>query len=138
MKKLIQKGFWVNGSAEGFGHQEILNLKNSKAIELMLEQSSWKVLSHDKATSVIGDVTPSYKHVLNDDINKEFEKQILESDIIYWSSIIQYNHYTERYPKLKKKTHAIGLGKTHTSFKEAKIPFIPCIDMIQLKESITE
>ena len=138
MKKLISRGLWVNGSAEGFGHQEILNFKNSKAIELMLQQSSWKVLSHNTASSVLGEVIPSYDHQMNNDIDKKFEKQMLESDIIYWSSKIQYNLYTQKYPELKNKIHAVGLGKTHTSFKEAKIPFIPCLDMTQLQESIAE
>jgi len=136
MKKLIQKGHWVNGSAEGFGHQEILNFKSSKAIGLMLEQSTWKVLSHNQAQSVIGTVVPSYSHNINDKINEDFKNQMLNSDVIYWSSKIQYDHYTEHYPELKNKTHAVGLGKTYTNFKESGISFIPCLDMTQLKNEL--
>lgn len=136
MKKLIQKGLWVNGSAEGFGHQEILNFKNSKALALMLEQSSWKVLSHKDASSAVGQVIPSYEHIIREEIDQNFEAQMLAADIIYWSSYIQYSVYTERYPQLKEKLHAVGLGKTYTSFKEAGISFIPCLDMTHLKESV--
>ena len=136
MKQLTQKDYWVNGSAEGFGHQEILNFKNSKAISLMLETSSWKVLSHKDASSSVGTVVPSYEHIIREKVNSEFESQMLGSDIIYWSSYIQYAAYTERYPELKNKHHAVGLGKTYTSFKEAGITFIPCLDMNHLNESV--
>ena len=132
--KLVESGHWVNGSAEGFGHEEIYNLKSSNAIKILLGESEWKVLSHDKAKSEIGEVTLSYSHKIIDSFPTEKRERLLGSDIIFWSSFIQYRAYTEKFPELKQKKHACGLGKTYTAFKDAQISVIPCIDMKHLRD----
>lgn len=133
LRKLNELGYWVHGSAEGFGHQEIENFKNSKALALFSKASQWKVLSHDKASSTIGSVIASYTHELNKEIDSKREQDMLASDIIYWASFIQYETYTKKYPALKDKLHASGLGKTFQVLKEHEIDTIPCIDMNHLK-----
>lgn len=138
MKKLVARGFWVNGCAEGLGHQEIINFKASKAIELMLSQSSWKILSHDHASSVVGELVPCYQHSSHVNFDTKKRDEMLASDIIYWSSKVQYDLYTQTFPELKNKIHAIGLGKTYSAFREENIPFIPCLDMKHLEISIAE
>jgi hydroxymethylbilane synthase len=132
--KLVESGYWVNGSAEGFGHEEVYNIKNSHAIKILLGESKWKVLSHDKAKSEVGEVVPSYTHKIVNNFPPEKKEKLLGSDIIFWSSYIQYNAYTEKFPELKLKKHACGLGKTYTAFKDAQINVIPCIDMKHLRE----
>lgn len=133
MRKVLAKGLWVNGSAEGFGHSEIENFKNSNAIQILLGSQEWNVLSHDKATSVVGEVIPSYTHKIKEKINEALKTDLFDSDIIYWASFIQYKIYTEKYPDLKLKRHACGLGKTLSTFKENGIEIIPCIDIKHLK-----
>ena len=136
MKNLIQNGFWVNGSSEGFGHNEVENFKNSKLVKIFTEESPWVVLSHDKATSKVGENIPSYTHELKSSVEKKYKDEMMASDIIFWSSIIQYDLYTNQYPELIEKVHACGLGKTFVAFKERKIPTIPCIDMNHLENLI--
>lgn len=131
MKKLIADGHWVNGSAEGFGHDVIENYKNSGAVQLMLSGKTWGVLSHDKASSTVGEVIPSYTHKLKENCEVSIEMQA--ADIILWSSVIQFKMYLEFFPELKSKKHACGLGKTFTLIKEqmtedGKSKLIPCID----------
>ena len=133
MKKLISNGHWVNGSAEGFGHEEIKKFQDSELFKLFSDHNNWKVLSHDKAASVVGDVVACYTHEPKKAVEKKYKDEIMSSDIVYWSSFNQYLRYTNQYPELKNKMHACGLGKTYTNFKDEKIEPIPCIDMNQLE-----
>jgi hydroxymethylbilane synthase len=131
---MVESGHWVNGSAEGFGHEEILNLKESNAIKILLGDSEWKMLSHDKASSSVGELIPSYSHELTTPESDSSINEMMKNDIIFWSSIIQYNAYTEKYPQLKSKKHASGLGKTYSALKDMDVDVIPCIDMKHLKD----
>ena len=133
MKKCIKKGHWVNGSAEGLGHHELNNLKNSEAIKLMLGESKWKVMTHDKGESIIGDVIPGYKHEL---INGDLEEDLKQADIVLWSSAIEFNHYTQLFPELKEKQHATGLGKTYKKLTDMGVQVIPCLSKEQLLENL--
>lgn len=136
MKKLITLGHWVNGSAEGFGHDEIENFKNSNFVQLFSNDFEWIVLSHDKATSELGDVVASYTHEIKKSFEKKYKDEMMAADIIYWSSIIQYNFYTDQYPELTQKQHACGLGKTYKQFMGKGIEVIPCIDMNHLENLV--
>ena len=136
MKKLIQKGHWVNGSAEGLGHEQIMTFKKSKAVNLLLQNNEWRTLSHSNADSVVGQVTPCYEHKINPTIDEKMKDELFSSDIIYWSSIIQYELYLEHFPQLAHKIHTCGLGKTWKHFKQRNIKVIPCIDMTHLKELV--
>jgi hydroxymethylbilane synthase len=135
-EKLIELGYWVNGSSEGFGHQELNKLKESKSVQIMLKSQDWKVLSHNKADSCVGDVLPSYSHEILTSYNEQKLNEMLKSDIIYWSSIIQYDNYMKKFPQLKDKIHASGLGKTYSEFIKRGIKPVPFIDMNHLKSTI--
>ena len=120
-RKLVENGHWVNGSAEGFGHDEILKLKSSQSLKLMLRSQDWNVLSHDKATSEVGKNIACYSR----SICQEHEFNPNDYDIYFWFSEFQFEAYTQRYPQILKKKHATGLGKTYTALKEKDvIPFI--------------
>ncbi len=134
MQKLLAADQWVCGSAEGFGHEMISNFKNSKAVQILLKNNNWKVLSHDKAQSEIGEVIASYTHQVKE--HYELPKEILDADILYWSSFNEYLEYINHTPELKDKRHACGLGKTYTQFKNNKINIIPCLDAKQLEENL--
>lgn len=136
MKKLISDGHWVNGSAEGFGHDEIVKFQNSEFIKLITNSCNWYVLSHENAESPVGEVIPSYKHEILPSFPKKHKDEMMNADIIYWSSMIQYDLYTKHYPELLDKKHACGLGKTYTSFKERNIEVVPCIDMNHLENLV--
>lgn len=136
MKKLIKSGQWVNGSAEGFGHNEIVKFQKSEFIKIMSAELPWIVLSHDKAKSPVGDVVASYKHEVQTKFQKKYKDELMDSEIIYWSSPLQFELYTTHYPELLKKYHACGLGKTYLSLKDKDINLIPCIDMNHLENIV--
>lgn len=130
-RKLIEAGFWVNGSAEGFGHDEILKLKASESLKLMLKEESWSVLSHDKASSDIGDNIACYTRSINDEIKIDVD----QFDIFYWFSEYQFDQYTKKFPQILNKKHATGLGKTFTALKD-KVDVIPFIDISHFKNTV--
>lgn len=137
MKKLASLGHWVCGSSEGLGHEIIEEFKNSKAIELMLSSEKWKVLSHENAESFVGDIISCYDHSINTKVDDKLETKMLNSEVIYWSSIIQYKAYLEKYPSLASKIHCCGLGKTYLKIKEMNPEVIPCIGMKHFKTLTT-
>lgn len=131
MKKMVSQGKWVNGCAEGLGHDIILNLKNSKAIELMLPSKEWFSLSHKDASSSVGKTIGCYERKINSEASIQV---LLEYDCIYWNSYFQYESYLKHLPQLKDKHHLCGLGKTLDQFVSNKIYVTPFIDMGTLKE----
>lgn len=130
-KRLARVGQWINGSADGLGHGEIQRISESKAVQMLLGSNEWEVLSHDNATSELGSVTPCYKRV---ETNNDFN---IEADVLYWFSYFQYQVYTNKYPELKNKIHACGLGKTYDQFLENNIKVYPFLDMDSFR-SITK
>lgn len=130
-RKLVEAGFWVNGSAEGFGHEEIIKLKNSESLKLMLKEKTWSVLSHDKSTSEVGNNIACYSRSINDQATIDANQY----DICYWFSEYQFDQYTKKFPELLKKKHATGLGKTYTALKE-KVEVIPFIDISHFNQKI--
>ena len=130
-RKLVESGHWVNGSAEGFGHEEILKLKSSECLKLMLKSQDWNVLSHNTATSEVGHNIPCYER----SICQEHEFNPDDYDIYFWFSEFQFQAYTQRYPEILKKKHATGLGKTYTALKD-KVDVIPFIDIKHFKDIV--
>lgn len=119
-KKLVAKGLWVHGGADSMGHGELVKLKISKALQLMLEGDDWKVLTHKNSQSPIGEVIAAYEHKMKPLTQEQIEK--LETVThAWWSSYPQFEAYTAAVPELKNARHFCGLGKTIQSFKQNEI-----------------
>lgn len=139
MKQLVQQGHWVNGSADGLGHEAITAFKHSKSLAMMLPSSSWKTLSHHNATSPVGEVIGCYHREVNrvdrNSATNELDlTNLLNYDCIYWNSFFQYEEYCRQLPALKEKIHLCGLGKTFDQFKEKNLQVTPIVDMTTLKK----
>ena len=131
-KKLAKAGYWVNGSADGFGHEEVAELKESKAVQMMLQSSNWATLSHSDAQSPVGDVIGCYKR----NINESVDINLSDVEVVYWGSYFQYCEYVKRFPEVKTKIHACGLGKTYDSFKNNGVEVLPVADMKSFKDLV--
>ncbi|MCO4753144.1 MAG: hydroxymethylbilane synthase [Bacteriovoracaceae bacterium] len=131
-KKLADAGHWVNGSADSFGHEEVLSLSSSKAIQMMLTNDDWKTLSHDNAQSPVGEVIGCYTRKLNE----QADIDLTGYEVFYWGSFYQYTEYVKRFPEIKNKIHACGLGKTYDSFKNNNIDVLPIADMGTFKDLV--
>jgi hydroxymethylbilane synthase len=119
-KKLVAKGFWVHGGADSMGHGELVKLKISKALQLMLEGDDWKVLTHKNSQSPIGEVIAAYEHKLKPLTDEQIDK-LEKVTHAWWSSYPQFEAYIAEVPELKSARHFCGLGKTRQSFKQNDI-----------------
>ncbi len=142
MKKLAQNGYWVNGTADSFGENEILSLKKSHTIQLLLGVSDkntidhpWWVLTNDQAKSLIGRSIPAYTRIVQDS-PEDYEKEIQNAQVFYWTSYFQYEKYKERFPFIRDRIHCCGLGKTLENFKKTNTIVTPFAHMDDFKSWI--
>ena len=133
MEALVKNGFWVNGTSDSLGEVELENLRNSKCIQQMRRKTNLKVLSHDSASSEIGEVVASYSRELSQ-ISQEYKTQLEECDIFYWTSYPQYQDFIKLVPSIENKYHCCGLGKTLTKFKENNISVRPFSGLAEFRD----
>lgn len=120
MELLADNGYWVNGTSDSLGEKELEILRSSNCIAQMREKSPLAVLSHNNATTEIGELSVSYKRETKEVSNKYLEK-LEATEIFYWTSFPQYEDFIKVCPSIKEKYHCCGLGKTYTRFKQAGI-----------------
>lgn len=129
--KLASQGHWVNGSSDSKGEGEILALKDSKAISMMLTEGKWISLTHEKTPTDIGEVVKSYEREVVEP-TPDFEDRLKNVRACYWMSYPQYESYLARYPFLLTKDHYCGLGRTYQSFKRNNVDITPCSSIGQI------
>lgn len=114
-KKMVQQGHWVNGSADSLGVREIQKLVESRALQMMMGEAPWLVLSHAKTQSPLGEVFAGYQQEMQAPSAAEIE-QLKKVTHAWWASFPQYEAYTALVPEMKKAQIYCGLGKTHQEF----------------------
>ncbi len=137
MKDLASLGLWVNGTADSIGDDEIRNLRSSQAISLMMNTTKpLIVLSNDEAKSSLteAEVIACYSRVVNTSVSADFKKEILATEVFYWTSFFQYKTYCDFFPEIKNKIHCCGIGKTFDLFKENNINVYPMAGMEEFKD----
>ena len=129
MRDLAQLGFWVHGTSDSLGEEELKRLRDSKFLNMFYgEQVALEILSHDKSSSTLADVTPVYTHLLND-LNEDYKNDLLKCEIFYWTSFTQYTFFVNLIPELKNKFHACGIGKTYHQLKKENVKVLPFLSM---------
>lgn len=137
MKDLAARGFWVNGTADSLGDDELKKLRAGKAISLMVDtKAELAVLTNDLGTTTVGKVIPCYTRRLEEKTSPEFDDKINATEVFYWTSFFQYQAYVAKYPQILKKIHVCGLGKTYQHFKEKNINVLPLSSMEEFKKWI--
>jgi hydroxymethylbilane synthase len=135
-KALAKKGFWVWGSSDGLGENEIDLLHRSKALSLFFKDSplgNWTILTHKDSKNRKGKVLPCYaRETLSFD--PQLEEDLKAVDLFYWTSFYQYETYLKHFPFIKNKTHCSGLGKTWEQFQENKIEVYPFSGLEEFKD----
>lgn len=133
-KELCKKGIFVNGSSDGLGINEAKKFKDSKAISLMLKNSNELInLTFEDGHNQIKTYDRSINHV-----DQNFETSLNAKDIFYWTSFSEYQTYIEKYPQLKSKLHACGLGKTYEQFNANNIKVIPFSSIEEFEQFINQ
>ncbi len=67
-------------------------------------------------------------------VPESYNEKLQEHDLFYWTSFKQYEIYTEKYPYIKNKLHASGLGKTYAEFKKNNVEVIAIHSMDEVKK----
>lgn len=136
MKDLAALGYWVNATADAIGDEEVQNLRASQAVSLMVDtKAPLIVLSNDEAKSTLttAEVIACYKREINETVSEEFKNEILKTEVFYWTSFFQYQAYVSKFPEIKDKFHACGIGKTYDLFKSNGIDVFPMAGMEEFK-----
>lgn len=123
---LTDAGYWINGTSDSLGTQDLQDLRNSLALRLMSDsiREDWLTLSHDDGKNDLGAVIGCYKRVPKA-IDPAYEKELREVGACFWSSYPEYEHFVKAFPFLKGVKHFCGLGKTWNEFRKAKVDVTP-------------
>ena len=97
---LSSKGLWVNGTSDSLGEIE-------SPPENIFKKIKWYKISHDAAPMGDKEVIPTYRL-----IKKELPKEIKNVSHFYWMSSSSFEYALEKYPEIKNRNHACGLGRT--------------------------
>lgn len=136
--KLAEAGFWVNGTADSLGTEDLKALKESKALMIFNSlNEAWTVLSHTEAVSDVGNVVPSYERQ-EAQVSDEWIQSLKEVGACYWTSFPQYQAYLNKFPFLSEAEHFCGLGKTWQEFNRAGIAVNPLASMQDFYSLIKE
>lgn len=129
-RDLAARGFWVNGTADSLGTEDLKALRSSKALAMVHKNlnSEWTVLTHPKSKSDIGTVVGCYERVPQN-VTAEFENKLKEVGGCLWTSFPQYEAYLAKFPFLKNAQHFCGMGKTWQEFKTAGVAVNPVANM---------
>ena len=106
-KSLAQRGFWVNGTADGMGEDAYSNIDN-------LTLNPWIKLTHKSSPKT------KIKNIIHTYSLKELpiEKDIINRKFFYWMSSSAFNYVLKRYPEIIDKHHACGPGNTYKAIKK--------------------
>lgn len=120
-KKMVRQGLWVNGCADGLGTEEIQKLSTSPALQIMMGEAPWVVLSHPKSISPLGEVFAGYTQEMQTPSKAEIE-QLQKVTHAWWASFPQFEAYCKVVPEMKTIQHYCGLGKTLHEFNSHGVP----------------
>ena len=123
---LTEAGFWINGTSDSLGTQDLHDLRNSMALRMMNPdlKDDWLTLSHDDGKNDLGAVIGCYKRVPKK-IEPAYEAELREVGACFWSSYPEYQNFVKAFPFLKETQHFCGLGKTWDEFRKAGIKVTP-------------
>lgn len=126
---LTQEGFWVNGTADSLGTDDLANFKTSKALAMFNDIGfPWVTLTHGESSSELGEVVPAYVRE-EGPVSEKWLKELKEVGACYWTSFPQYDAYLKKFPFLKEAKHFCGLGKTWQEFSKAGVEVTPVASM---------
>jgi hydroxymethylbilane synthase len=118
---LCEEGYWINGTSDSLGTEDLVQFKNSAALALFNEiHQRWSVLTHMTGTSELGEIIGCYDRE-EKQVSEEWLNRLKTIDACYWTSFPQYQTYIHNFPFLSQAKHFCGLGKTLQEFLKAKV-----------------
>jgi hydroxymethylbilane synthase len=123
---MTEAGFWINGTSDSLGTQDLQDIRNSQALRMMNAdlRDDWLTLSHDDGKNDLGAVIGCYKRAAKK-IEPAYENELREVGACFWSSYPEYQYFVKSFPFLKDALHFCGLGKTWNEFRKAGVTITP-------------
>ena len=126
---LTQAGYWINGTADSLGTEDLMSLKSSRALAIFNDiNTNWVILSHETASSDLGDVIGVYARE-EQSVSEKWKAELKQVGACYWTSFAQYESYLKNFPFLSEIPHFCGLGKTWQEFQKAAVAVHPVANM---------
>jgi hydroxymethylbilane synthase len=129
-KELSKAGIWCNGTSDSLGTIDLEMIKTSRALKMIhshLDQS-WKVLSHENASSELGEVVGTYTRSENP-IDPLYVESLKRVGAAFWTSYPQYQSFMRAFPFMQFIHHYCGVGKTWQEFQKANVSVTPVASM---------
>ncbi|WCL49386.1 hydroxymethylbilane synthase [Leptospira sp. GIMC2001] len=108
-KELARRGYWVNGTSDGLGESDSVDLEN-----LTGRVINFVKLTHDQSQELQKEskfrIVSTYR-ISNMTLPQAFNPDRLKA--AYWSSSSEYKKLTDLYPQMKKLIHFCGPGSTY-------------------------
>jgi len=123
-KSLALKGYWVNGTSDSLG-------ENNSPEESLFEEISWLKVTHKDNLDKDKEVLVSYE--LNP---LDVSERLLQCDYFYWMSASSFGLAIEKYPELKDRNHACGLGQTFKFIEKVAPQVTPFLDFDSWLEAV--
>ena len=123
-KSLAQKGYWVNGTSDSLG-------ENNSPEESLFEEISWLKVSHKENLDKDKEVLVTYELSPLD-----VSERLIECDYFYWMSASSFELAIKKYPELKNRNHACGLGKTFKLIEKLAPQVTPFLDFDSWLEAV--
>lgn len=129
-RDLAARGYWVNGTADSLGTEDLKTLRSSKALSIIHKnlKADWTVLTHPSSQSDMGSVVGCYERV-ETNTTAEYENTLKEVGACFWTSYPQYVSFMVKFPFLKSAEHFCGMGKTWQEFKSNGMKINPVANM---------
>ncbi len=107
-QKLAARGIWVNGSSEGLGEREPMQIDRLVSLPNTFE---WTKVSHeDSNRTSISDMKSVATYRLK---TKTRLPDLRDRTHFYWMSGSSFERAVSLFPEIKNKNHASGPGHTH-------------------------
>ena len=123
-KSLAKKGYWINGTSDSLG-------ENNSPEESLFENISWLKVTHKDNDDEGKQILATYELKALD-----ISERLLECDYFYWMSTSSFEIATSKYPELKNRKHACGLGKTFKSIQKTVPEVVPFLDFDSWLEAV--
>tara|TARA_B100001057_G_scaffold500949_1_gene619097 strand:+ start:2552 stop:4048 length:1497 start_codon:yes stop_codon:yes gene_type:complete len=123
-KSLAKKGYWVNGTSDSLG-------ENNSPEESIFQKVDWIKVSHKDNLNENKSVIATYELSPLD-----VSERLLECDYFYWMSASSFELALKKYPELKGRNHACGLGKTFELIKKTVPNVCAFLDFDSWNEAI--
>lgn len=138
-KELAKRGFWVNGSSDGLGHDEMWELLDSQVVQILSTGKDVEILTGENSNAQKGEVTACYTREVNtftDEQRKEFQERLKQCQYYYWTSAQQFELYQQHLGDFinPEAIHLCGFGKTAQELakKEINLKLIHISDFKQI------